>query len=123
VPAQRAERVGILAMEVYFPNVYVSTTFLPPPFNACYGVMHAWPSMGLRMRAWMQAQVSQEELEQYDGVAEGKYTIGLGQRCMAFCGDREDVVSMSLTAVAALLEKFDVDPRSIGRCACLLLFL
>ena len=60
-------------------------------------------------------QVSQEELEAYDGVAEGKYTVGLGQRCMAFCGDQEDVVSMALTAVHALLEKYDVDPRSIGR--------
>ena len=59
--------------------------------------------------------MSQEELEAHDGVAEGKYTVGLGQRCMAFCGDQEDVVSMSLTAVHALLEKYDVDPRSIGR--------
>ena len=45
----------------------------------------------------------------------GKYTVGLGQRCMAFCGDQEDVVSMGLTAVHCLLEKYDVDPKSIGR--------
>ena len=60
-------------------------------------------------------QVSQDELEVHDGVQPGKYTVGLGQRCMAFCGDQEDVVSMSLTAVHALLEKHDVDPKSIGR--------
>ena len=60
-------------------------------------------------------QVCQEELEAHDGVQQGKYTVGLGQRCMAFCGDQEDVVSMSLTAVHGLLEKHDVDPKSIGR--------
>lgn len=61
------------------------------------------------------AQVSQEELEVHDKVTQGKYTVGLGQHCMAFCGDQEDVVSMSLTAVHSLLEKYDVDPKSIGR--------
>ncbi|EIE25697.1 hydroxymethylglutaryl-CoA synthase [Coccomyxa subellipsoidea C-169] len=78
---ERAKHVGILALEVYFPNIYVS----------------------------------QDELEVHDKVAQGKYTLGLGQRCMAFCGDQEDVVSMSLTAVHSLLEKYDVDPKSIGR--------
>ena len=34
---------------------------------------------------------------------------------MAFCGDQEDVVSISLTAVKRLLEKYDIDPRDIGR--------
>ena len=28
--------------------------------------------------------VNQEELEQFDGVSKGKYTIGLGQTNMAF---------------------------------------
>lgn len=51
----------------------------------------------------------------HDKVTKGKYTVGLGQQCMAFCGDQEDVVSMSLTAVHSLLEKYDVDPKSIGR--------
>ncbi|KAK9843825.1 hypothetical protein WJX81_007826 [Elliptochloris bilobata] len=59
--------------------------------------------------------VEQAELESYDGVAPGKYTAGLGQRRMAFCGDQEDVVSISLTAVKRLLEKYDIDPRDIGR--------
>ena len=59
--------------------------------------------------------MEQEELERYDGVAPGKYTSGLGQRRMAFCGDQEDVVSISLTAVKRLLEKYNVDPRDIGR--------
>lgn len=33
--------------------------------------------------------VDQAELEKFDGVAEGKYTIGLGQTKMSFCDDRE----------------------------------
>ena len=61
------------------------------------------------------AQVSQEDLEVHDQVQPGKYTVGLGQRNMAFTGDQEDVVSMSLTAVHSLLEKYEVDPRDIGR--------
>ena len=159
--AERAEHVGILALEVYFPNVYVSgpsldsdLTALPcrhahllhsrpqhlSQVTACPSMQSQTPyhcicspltSWGLAKGYWPSsessknhtrlhetscfAQVSQEELEAHDGVAEGKYTVGLGQRCMAFCGDQEDVVSMSLTAVHALLEKYDVDPRSIGR--------
>ena len=33
--------------------------------------------------------VEQSELERFDGVAAGKYTIGLGQTKMSFCDDRE----------------------------------
>lgn len=33
--------------------------------------------------------VDQSELEKFDGVAAGKYTIGLGQTKMSFCDDRE----------------------------------
>jgi hydroxymethylglutaryl-CoA synthase len=35
--------------------------------------------------------VEQSELEKFDGVAAGKYTIGLGQTKMSFCDDREGV--------------------------------
>eukprot|EP01018_Ginkgo_biloba_P040721 Gb_16306 [translate_table: standard] len=59
--------------------------------------------------------VKQEALEAYDEVSKGKYTIGLGQECMSFCTDLEDVISMSLTAVSWLLEKYGVDPKEIGR--------
>lgn len=38
---------------------------------------------------WMQ-----ESLEAHDGASKGKYTIGLGQDCMAFCSEVEDVISM-----------------------------
>lgn len=49
--------------------------------------------------------VSQSELEAHSGVAAGKYTLGLGQEGLAVTGDAEDVHSLCLTAVHALLEK------------------
>ncbi|KZT69322.1 hydroxymethylglutaryl-CoA synthase [Daedalea quercina L-15889] len=77
----RPKDVGVLAMEMYFP----------------------------------QRCISEEELEVFDGVSKGKYTIGLGQKYMACCDDREDINSFALTAVVNLLEKYNVDPLSIGR--------
>jgi len=59
--------------------------------------------------------VQQEALEAHDGASKGKYTIGLGQDCMAFCSEVEDVISMSLTVVNSLLKKYNVDPKLIGR--------
>ncbi|KAG0616414.1 hypothetical protein M758_5G113500 [Ceratodon purpureus] len=59
--------------------------------------------------------VAQEELEEHDGVSKGKYTIGLGQDRLAFCTDLEDVISMSLTVVKSLLEKYGIAPERIGR--------
>nr|AHF81873.1 hydroxymethylglutaryl coenzyme A synthase [Narcissus tazetta] len=59
--------------------------------------------------------VQQAELEAYDGASKGKYAIGLGQDCLAFCTELEDVISMSLTVVTSLLEKYQIDPKMIGR--------
>ncbi|PYI34116.1 hydroxymethylglutaryl-CoA synthase [Aspergillus indologenus CBS 114.80] len=59
--------------------------------------------------------VDQAELEKFDGVSEGKYTIGLGQTKMSFCDDREDIYSICLTTFSSLLRKYNVDPNSIGR--------
>ncbi|KAL3285879.1 hypothetical protein HHI36_000399 [Cryptolaemus montrouzieri] len=59
--------------------------------------------------------VDQEDLEKYDGVSAGKYTIGLGQRAMGICTDREDINSLCLTVVQKLLEKYHVDYSEIGR--------
>ena len=39
--------------------------------------------------------VEQTELEKFDGVSQGKYTIGLGQTKMSFCDDREGKVCIS----------------------------
>ena len=76
--------------------------------------------------------VEQSELEKYDGVSQGKYTIGLGQTKMSFCDDREgtiiaslyatgsnfcfqDIYSFSLTVLSRLLSKYQIDTDSIGR--------
>jgi hydroxymethylglutaryl-CoA synthase len=59
--------------------------------------------------------VSQKALEGFDGVSSGKYQVGLEQTNMAFVDDREDIYSMSLTATQNLLDKYDIDPKDIGR--------
>lgn len=59
--------------------------------------------------------VDQAELEKFDGVSEGKYTIGLGQTKMSFCDDREDIYSFALTVCSNLLRKYEIDVNSIGR--------
>lgn len=41
--------------------------------------------------------ISETDLETFDGVSAGKYTLGLGQERMAFCDDREDINSFLLT--------------------------
>ncbi|CAN8004119.1 unnamed protein product [Ixodes hexagonus] len=73
--------VGILAMEIYFPFLYVDQT----------------------------------ELEAFDGVSTGKYTLGLGQDRMGFCSDREDINSLCLTVTSRLLERTGVALDRIGR--------
>lgn len=59
--------------------------------------------------------VDQSQLETFDGVSAGKYTIGLGQSKMGFCSDREDINSLCLTVVQRLLEKNDINYKDIGR--------
>lgn len=58
--------------------------------------------------------VEQSDLEKFDGVAENKYTIGLGQERMGFCADHEDIVSICLTVVSALLKNYKVSTSSVG---------
>lgn len=59
--------------------------------------------------------VNQEKLEEFDGVSKGKYTVGLGQKNMGFCGDREDINSLSLTVLNKLMERNSLNPMDIGR--------
>ncbi len=60
--------------------------------------------------------VTQTKLEEYNGVSQGKYTIGLGQDAIGLvCGDAEDINSIALTVVHSLLEKYDIHPSEIGR--------
>ncbi|RKO87057.1 hydroxymethylglutaryl-coenzyme A synthase C terminal-domain-containing protein [Blyttiomyces helicus] len=59
--------------------------------------------------------VDQAELEKFDNIPAGKYTIGLGQTRMAICDDREDIHSICLTVVSQLLETYSVPTSRIGR--------
>ena len=55
--------------------------------------------------------VDQTELEKFDGVSAGKYTIGLGQKKMAFCDDREGkrmkMVKNKAKVYRYVLDRFD----------------
>ena len=59
--------------------------------------------------------INQTELEAFDGVSSGKYTVGLGQSNMGFCGDREDVHSLALTVVRGLMARNEVSYSEVGR--------
>uniref|UniRef100_A0A8D0KPT7 Hydroxymethylglutaryl-CoA synthase n=1 Tax=Salvator merianae TaxID=96440 RepID=A0A8D0KPT7_SALMN len=59
--------------------------------------------------------VEQTELEKYDGVEPGKYTLGLGQKQMGFCAAHEDINSLCLTVVQRLVERSNLSWESIGR--------
>ncbi|GAA6015036.1 hypothetical protein JCM11491_001634 [Sporobolomyces phaffii] len=59
--------------------------------------------------------IDESDLERFDGVSAGKYTIGLGQEKMAFCDDREDINSFLLTVTKSLLDKYQIPTDSIGR--------
>ncbi|ETN42221.1 hydroxymethylglutaryl-CoA synthase [Cyphellophora europaea CBS 101466] len=59
--------------------------------------------------------VDQTELEKFDAVSAGKYTIGLGQTKMSFCDDREDIYSIALTTLSSLIKKYNIDLKNIGR--------
>ena len=58
--------------------------------------------------------VSQSDLEEYDKVSSGKYTIGLGQDAMSFTTEREDICSISMTVLSNLLSKNKIDFADIG---------
>ncbi|ODN05280.1 Hydroxymethylglutaryl-CoA synthase 1 [Orchesella cincta] len=62
-----------------------------------------------------QRYVDQTELETFDEVSAGKYTIGLGQAKMGFCTDREDINSLCLTVVQNLMERHKIGYDQIGR--------
>lgn len=59
--------------------------------------------------------VAQDALEEHDGVSTGKYTVGLGQSHMTFVTDREDVVSLAMTATERLIKSSGVSYGDIGR--------
>lgn len=80
--------------------------------------MDHWPKdVGIRAIHFVipSLYVDQTDLEQYDQVSEGKYTIGLGQKQMGFCTDLEDINSLCLTAVSQLMEISNTSYSDVGR--------
>jgi hydroxymethylglutaryl-CoA synthase len=77
----------------------------------------SWPSdvgiIGIEL-VFPSLFIDQTELEVFDGVSAGKYTVGLGQSRMGFCTDREDINSLCLTVVSKLLHRYNVQPKDIG---------
>ena len=59
--------------------------------------------------------IDQQDLEEFDKVGKGKYTVGLGQEKMALASDREDINSVCLTVLDQLLSKNNIDRRQVGR--------
>ncbi|XP_034048309.1 hydroxymethylglutaryl-CoA synthase, cytoplasmic [Thalassophryne amazonica] len=88
------------------------------PGSAAVKCLGPWPSdVGIiAMELYFPSQyVEQAEMEHFDGVSAGKYTVGLGQACMGFCSDREDINSLCLTVVQRLMEKNGLSYNSVGR--------
>lgn len=80
--------------------------------------MDHWPKdVGIRAIHFVipSLYVDQTDLEHFDQVSEGKYTIGLGQKQMGFCTDLEDINSLCLTAVSQLVENNNISYSDIGR--------
>lgn len=80
----RPSDVGIIAIETYFPSTYVAQVDLGKQ-----RVIH------LRRSFSYVAFITL--VERFDGAPAGKYTIGLGQKNMAFVEPYEDVNSLALT--------------------------
>lgn len=62
--------------------------------------------------------ISEEELEEFDGVSKGKYTIGLGQKFMACCDDREDINSFALTGMSCAIPLLMLSFNAVSLCSC-----
>ena len=129
--ASGARNVGILAAEFYVPQVSVMTVsyaacasphHMPLMRHAphvvathCATILHRFLRPPSPSPSRVQRFVAQTDLEQYDGVSAGKYTVGLGQQGMAFVDDREDINSICLNAVNNLLRKYDIPQDTVGR--------
>lgn len=77
-----------------------------------------WPKdVGiLALEVYFPAQyVDQTDLEKYDNVEAGRYTVGLGQTHMGFCSVQEDINSLCLTVVQQLMERTQLPWDSVGR--------
>lgn len=87
ISSERPYNIGILGMEILFPKRVSKPSLLH--YNR------------VSKQQYLQC-ISEAQLEGFDDVSKGKYTIGLGQQFMAFTDDREDINSIALTSKLAL---------------------
>lgn len=85
--AARPQNIGIKAIEIYFPSQVGFPPIAPP--STSHEIDKPPQKNRVADNCFAKQYVDQVELEKFDGVAAGKYTIGLGQTKMAFCDDRE----------------------------------
>ncbi|XP_053103956.1 hydroxymethylglutaryl-CoA synthase, mitochondrial isoform X1 [Hemicordylus capensis] len=103
---------------VPFPAVVQQSSFSTDSVHHPTQTVSSWPKdVGiLALEVYFPSQyVDQVELEKYDGVDAGKYTVGLGQKQMGFCAAHEDINSLCLTVVQRLVERSHLSWDSIGR--------
>nr|XP_036877218.1 hydroxymethylglutaryl-CoA synthase, mitochondrial [Manis javanica] len=120
-PVKRVLQVKRVIQEASF-----STACLLPAAHQRFSTVPAvplaktdtWPKdVGiLALEVYFPAQyVDQSDLEKYDNVEAGRYTVGLGQTQMGFCSVREDINSLCLTVVQQLMERTQLPWDSVGR--------
>ncbi|XP_049567615.1 LOW QUALITY PROTEIN: hydroxymethylglutaryl-CoA synthase, mitochondrial [Orcinus orca] len=78
----------------------------------------AWPKdVGiLALEVYFPAHyVDQTDMEKFNNVGAGKYTVGMGQTQMGFCSVQEGINSLCLTVVQQLMEHTQLPWESVGR--------
>ncbi|MBV96930.1 Hydroxymethylglutaryl-CoA synthase, mitochondrial, partial [Eschrichtius robustus] len=76
-----------------------------------------WPkNVGiLALEVYFPAQyVDQTDMEKFNDVEAGKYTVGMGQTQMGFCSVQEGINSLCLTVVQQLMELTQLPWESVG---------
>uniref|UniRef100_A0A8C0C953 Hydroxymethylglutaryl-CoA synthase n=1 Tax=Balaenoptera musculus TaxID=9771 RepID=A0A8C0C953_BALMU len=77
-----------------------------------------WPkNVGiLALEVYFPAQyVDQTDMEKFNDVEAGKYTVGMGQTQMGFCSVQEGINSLCLTVVQQLMELTQLPWESVGQ--------
>ncbi|XP_077623703.1 hydroxymethylglutaryl-CoA synthase, mitochondrial isoform X2 [Crocuta crocuta] len=116
----------VLRMKKAMQEVSLSTARLLPAAHQRFSTVPAvplartdtWPQdVGiLALEVYFPAQyVDQTDLEKYNNVEAGRYTVGLGQTHMGFCSVQEDINSLCLTVVQKLMERTQLPWDSVGR--------
>ncbi|VDN31488.1 unnamed protein product [Gongylonema pulchrum] len=118
--AGTAELVGIRAMELYIPKLYVEQAELEkvrflPNFSAFLALVPDSPGVRKYEIFLADQQISPQHFSA-DCLrsSDGKYTRGLGQQQMSFCADHEDIASICLTVVSSLLRNYAIPVADVG---------